>query len=164
MTPSAGPPTSRSWAWALALILLLALRVPSLAQPAGGDQFLYSYVAQRVLDGGVPYRDAFEQKTPGIFGVYAAMWDLWPHESVVAAADLVAAALVAWLLVVLGPPHVRRPGRCRRRGAVLCCWATPESSGRAASTFAAQCETFVALARRGRDRCGVDVRAAGPPG
>src|SRR5678815_1292699 len=83
MTQAAGTRTSRSWTWALGLILLLALRVPSLAQPAGGDQFLYSYVAERVLDGGVPYRDAFEQKPPGIFGVYALMWGVWPHEAVV---------------------------------------------------------------------------------
>src|SRR6188474_3424762 len=102
MTQAAGTRTSRSWAWAAALFLLLALRIPSLVQPAGGDQFLYSYVAERVLDGGVPYRDAFEQKPPGVFGVYALMWGLWPSESVVAAADLIAAGLIAWLLVGLG--------------------------------------------------------------
>src|SRR6185436_9637455 len=102
MTLAAGTRTSRSWTWALGLILLLALRLPSIAQPAGGDQFLYSYVAGRVLDGGVPYRDAFEQKPPGIFGVYALMWGFWPNESVVAAADVLAAVLVAWLLWGLG--------------------------------------------------------------
>ena len=144
MTQSAGAPTSRSWAWALALILLLVLRVPSLAQPAAGDQFLYSYVAERVLDGGVPYRDAFEQKTPGIFGVYAVMWGLWPHESVVAAADLVAAALVAWLLAGLG----RRMfgGRVGVGAAALFLLLGDPAIQRSGGIYVrAQCETFVAL-------------------
>jgi hypothetical protein len=145
MTEAAGVRTSRSWAWAAALILLLALRLPSLVQPAGGDQFLYSYVAERVLDGGVPYRDAFEQKPPGIFGVYAVMWGVWPRESVVAAADLVASALVAWLLVRLG----RRmfDGHAGAGAAALfLLLADPGIQRLGGLNLRAQCETFIALA------------------
>jgi hypothetical protein len=131
--------------WALGLILLLTLRIPSLSQPAGGDQLLYSYVAERVLDGGVPYRDAFEQKPPGIFGVYALMWSLWPHESVVATADLVAAALVAWLLVGLG----RRmfDGQAGfGAAAIFLLLGDPGIQRLGGLNLRAQCETFIALA------------------
>src|SRR5262245_20443052 len=87
--------------WAL-LVLLLLLRVPSIVEPAGGDQGLYAYEATRLLDGDVLYRDAWDQKPPGIAFVYAAFLRVWPRESVVPAADLVAAAGVAALLVVIG--------------------------------------------------------------
>jgi hypothetical protein len=39
--------------WLALVAALLALRVPSLVQPAGGDQGLYVYEAQRVLAGDV---------------------------------------------------------------------------------------------------------------
>lgn len=38
----------------------------------GRDQGIYAIVARTVLDGGMPYRDAFDFKPPGIFLVYAA--------------------------------------------------------------------------------------------
>ena len=127
------------------VLLLLIARLPSLAQPAGGDQSLYTYVGQRVLAGGVPYVDAWEQKPPAIFFVYAFCLRLWPHDSMVAAADLVAAGLLAWLLVVLGRrwfseragygrrrrlPRARRSGLQRLSGLMV----------------RGQCETFIALA------------------
>ncbi len=43
--------------------------------------------------------DAARRWPPGIHSTYAAHWRLWPHDSVVNAADLAAAAL---LLVVTG--------------------------------------------------------------
>lgn len=145
MTQTEGKHTRGSWAWMLALVLLFALRLPSLVQPAGGDQFLYSYVAQRVLDGGVPYRDAFEQKPPGVFGVYAVMWGAWPRESVVAAADLLAAALVAWLLVTLGR---RLFGGHAGYGAaaLFLLLGDPGIQRLGGLNVRAQCETFISLA------------------
>ena len=86
----------------LLLVFLLALRIPSLVQPAGGDQGLYGYEGQRILHGDVVYRDVWDQKPPGIAFLYAALQTVWPHESIVPAADFAAAAIVAWLLVVLG--------------------------------------------------------------
>ncbi|MCH8814742.1 MAG: glycosyltransferase family 39 protein [Chloroflexi bacterium] len=35
------------------------------------DEGLYASVAQLILDGGVPYRDAFDNKPPLIFGIYS---------------------------------------------------------------------------------------------
>lgn len=94
---------SRAAIWWLPLLLLLVLlRLPSLAQPAGGDQGLYVYTAQRILAGDVPYRDVWDQKPPGIGFLYALPSALWPHDSLVPAADLIAACGVAILLVVLG--------------------------------------------------------------
>jgi hypothetical protein len=38
----------------------------------GRDQGIYAMVARAILDGQLPYRDAFDFKPPGIFVVYAA--------------------------------------------------------------------------------------------
>ncbi len=131
--------------WTALLIALLAVRVPSLVQPAGGDQLLYSYVAERAIDGAVPYRDAFEQKPPGIFVVYALMWTMWPDESVVAAADLVAAALVAWLLVVAGGSLFG--GRVGfGAAAIFLLLGDPSIQRLSGLNIRGQCETFIALA------------------
>ena len=83
---------------------LVAVRVPSLAQPAGADQGLYAYVGQRILAGEVPYRDAWDQKPPAIHYTYAAMYALWPGDSdaVVATTDLIVAVATALLLLALG--------------------------------------------------------------
>jgi 4-amino-4-deoxy-L-arabinose transferase-like glycosyltransferase len=37
----------------------------------GRDQGIYAMVARTVLDGGMPYRDAFDFKPPGIYLIYA---------------------------------------------------------------------------------------------
>ena len=52
---------------------LILLRVPSLAQPMGPDQGLYAYVGERILAHDLAYRDAWDQKPPGIHYVYAAL-------------------------------------------------------------------------------------------
>ena len=85
-----------------AFAALLAVRIPSVAQPAGADQGLYAYVGQRILAGEQPYRDAWDQKPPGIHFLYAGLWFLWPHESIVPVADLAAAAATAVLLLAVG--------------------------------------------------------------
>lgn len=105
MTRAASGTDKTAWraaAWLTLLAFLVLLRVPSLVQPAGGDQGLYLYEGQRVLQGAVMYRDAWDQKPPAIGFIYAALWRIWPHESVVPLADLGAAAIVAALLVILG--------------------------------------------------------------
>ena len=90
------PPDRRAThVWLAAIVVLLALRLPSLVQPAGGDQGLYGYSGQRMLAGGVMYRDMWEQKPPALAFIYAGLWRLHPGQAVVPAADLVAAAGVA---------------------------------------------------------------------
>jgi len=137
-------PKTRAVLWGgLAIGLLLALRLPSLAHPAGADQSLYSYVGLRILDGGAPYVDAWDQKPPGIHLLYAVFWAIWPHESVVAAADLGAAAIVCLCLVVLG----RRFGVAGGgwlAAAVFALLANPALQRLSGVFVRSQCETFIA--------------------
>ena len=75
MTPPAPPATARAWldrallsvcvlgtCWLFAQILMFGY---------GRDQGIYAVVADTVLRGGMPYRDAWDFKPPGIFVVYA---------------------------------------------------------------------------------------------
>jgi hypothetical protein len=130
--------------WSFILLGLVALRLPSLVEPAGADQSLYAYVGQRINAGDVPYRDAWDQKPPAIHFIYAALWQIWPHESVVAAADLVAAVFVAALLVVLG-----RRTLGAEVGAVAASLflllGNPAIQRLSGVRVRAQCETFIAV-------------------
>ncbi|HVL67116.1 MAG TPA: hypothetical protein VM364_07620 [Vicinamibacterales bacterium] len=132
---------------ALACVLVI-LRLPSLAQPMGADQGLYAYVGERILAGELPYRDAWDQKPPAIHYTYAALRAVWPHPSVVAAADLVVAILVAALLVALGTALA---GAVTGRIAALLflLLSDPGFQRMAGVAVRAQCETFIAAAMTG---------------
>jgi hypothetical protein len=59
--------------WLAAALAFLAFRLPFLELPLERDEGEYAYIAQHWLAGGfVPYRDAFDQKPPGVFAAYAA--------------------------------------------------------------------------------------------
>ena len=138
----------RSLAWPILLFALLTLRLPTLAHPAGGDQSLYVYVAQQINAGDIPYRDAWEQKPPGVFFIYALLQWLWPWGSIVAVADLVAAACTAWILVGLG----RRMfgGIAGEASAALFLLLGDPAIQRSAGLYVrGQCEVFIALAVTG---------------
>ncbi len=130
------------------LVLLLALRAPSLVQPAGGDQGLYGYEGQRILDGGVLYRDMWDQKPPGIAFLYAGLLRIWPHESIVAAADLAAAAVVAWLLVILGRRRFS-PNVGYGAATLFLLFGDPSLQRLSGIYVRGQCEPFIALAVTG---------------
>jgi hypothetical protein len=73
--PQAGSAPRRVRALCVALALLTALafvaiRLPYLSIPLERDEGEYAYIAQRMLAGEMPYRDAFDQKPPGIFAAY----------------------------------------------------------------------------------------------
>lgn len=124
---------------------LLAVRLPSLVQPMGADQGLYAYVGERMLDGGLPYRDAWDQKPPAIHAAYAAMRGVWPQAAVVPAADLFAAALVALLLWRLGT--VLASSVVGQAAALLFLFLSNPSFARLGGvSVRAQCETFIAVA------------------
>ena len=133
------------WTWTALIILLLALRLPSLVQPAGGDQGLYGYAGQRILAGDVMYRDVWDQKPPAIGFLYAALWRIWPGEMIVPAADLLAAGVVAWLLIVLGR---RRYSMNVGAGAaaVFLLFGDPYLQRLSGLYVRSQCEPFIALA------------------
>ena len=134
---------SRGVFWAL-FATCVALRVPSLQQPAGADQALYGYVGQRILHGELPYRDAWDQKPPGIHATYAVLWALWPDERVVPAADLAVAAVTALLLLILGR-RLGPPGAGEVAALVFLLLGDP-SWGRLGGVRArGQCEVFIGL-------------------
>ena len=125
-------------------VLLVLVRLPSLVQPMGADQGLYAYVGERILHGGLPYVDAWDQKPPAIHFTYAVMRALWRSDGVVAAADLVAATAIAALLFVLGR---RSAGSTVGAAAALLflLLSNPAFTRLAGVRVRAQCETFIAL-------------------
>ena len=145
MTRAETAPASHAILWTLVLVMLLAARLPSLVEPAGADQSLYAYVGQRVSAGDVAYRDAWDQKPPAIHFIYAGLWQVWPHDEVVAAADLMAAGVVAWLLVMLGHRTFGSSAGFLAAGLFLVL-GNPAIQRLSGVRVRAQCETFVALA------------------
>lgn len=141
----------------MCLVSLWLLRLPSVAQPMASDQGLYAYAGVRLAAGDAPYAGAWDQKPPGIHVVYAALWSLWPHESVVAAADLCVAGLIAWLLILIGRRRFTADIGYAAAGAFLL-FGNPALTQRLGGVFVrAQSETFVALAIT----CAVALLAAG---
>jgi len=64
----------RAWALLAVLLLLgLALRLPVAGVPLDRDEGEYAYIAQRWLQGEVPYKSSFDQKPPGAFAAYAVL-------------------------------------------------------------------------------------------
>jgi hypothetical protein len=63
---------------AVAVFALLALLVkaPQFVTPMGQDQGLYHAVAEEILRGAVPYRDAWDPKPPGVFYTHAVVLSL----------------------------------------------------------------------------------------
>jgi len=59
----------------LALSLLLRLRFVSV--PLERDEGEYAYIAWLMQEGGIPYKDAFNQKPPGIFFIYFLVMKLF---------------------------------------------------------------------------------------
>lgn len=130
----------------LALIgALLIVRLPSLVQPMGPDQGLYAYVGDRILHGELAYRNAWDQKPPGIHYVYAALRAVSPRDLVVPAADLIAAALVAWLLWIVGA-RLGGPIAGGVSAAIFLLLSDPSFARYGGVRVRAQCETFIALA------------------
>lgn len=128
-----------------ALLALLAARLPSLVQPAGGDQGLYAYEGQRLLAGDVLYVDVWDQKPPGISFLYAAFGAAWPRESMVAGADLAAAAMVAFMLTIIGRRRYSEGIGYAAAGLFLLL-GDPYLQRLSGIYVRGQCEPFIALA------------------
>ena len=133
----------------LALIgALLIVRLPSLVQPMGADQGLYAYVGERIRHGELAYRDAWDQKPPGIHYVYAALGSLSARDAVVPAADLVSAALVAALVWMIGA-RLGGPLAGGISSVVFMLLSDPSLTRLGGVRVRAQAETFIALAVAG---------------
>ncbi len=53
------------------LVVVGVLGLPSLLYPLHADQATFAYIGDLWLHGGVPYRDAWDIKGPGVFAIYA---------------------------------------------------------------------------------------------
>jgi 4-amino-4-deoxy-L-arabinose transferase-like glycosyltransferase len=60
-----------------ALALLIAAVAPTLCYPLTRDQGAYAYIADLMMQGGVPYHDAWDLKPPGVYWVYQAAFTLF---------------------------------------------------------------------------------------
>jgi hypothetical protein len=127
---------------------LLLIRLPSLTQPLGPDQGIYAYIGDRILHGELAYRDAWDQKPPGIHYVYAALRAVSKSDAMVPASELVAAALVALLAALIAG----------RLGGRIAAWLTailyllladPSLDRYGGVRIRGQAETFIALAITG---------------
>jgi hypothetical protein len=127
------------------LLALIAVRVPSIAQPAGSDQGLYAYVGQAIARGEVPYRDAWDQKPPAVHYAYALMYAAWPHDSVVAIVDLAAAVVAGLLLVVLGRRLTGQRGPGELAALLFLLLGNPAFLRLGGMYVRAQCETFIGV-------------------
>ena len=124
---------------------LLIVRLPSLVQPMGPDQGIYAYVGERIRHGELAYRDAWDQKPPGIHYVYAGLRSLSSRDVVVPAADLMVAALVTALLWVLGS-RLGGPVAGGVSAVVFLLLSDPSLARLGGLRVRAQAETFIALA------------------
>lgn len=68
--------------WVLGVVLAVFMGIGSLTWPLGNDQAFFTFIANAVLDGGVPYRDAWELKGPLTFYVYAIEVAVFGHHEV----------------------------------------------------------------------------------
>jgi len=65
---------TRDWiALAAVLLLGLGLRFPVAGIVLERDEGGYAYIAQRWLQGEVPYQQSFDQKPPGVYAAYAVI-------------------------------------------------------------------------------------------
>ncbi|HZT43518.1 MAG TPA: glycosyltransferase family 39 protein [Chthonomonadaceae bacterium] len=92
----------------LAVVALLGL--PALLYPFCVDQGMFAYIADVWLRGGLPYRDAWDIKPPGIFAIYA-LAQLFFGRGMVAAhiADLLATLIAAGGLYALARRQFSAP-------------------------------------------------------
>lgn len=87
----------------LSALVATALLLPSLLYPFGRDQAVFAYVGSVMARGGMPYRDAWDLKPPGIYLAYACLASFAPNHGLglmhlLRIADLVIVAGIAVLL------------------------------------------------------------------
>jgi hypothetical protein len=100
----AGPSTILRAAWGVLAVIVvwLACGLPSLFWGFGRDQGSYAYQGSVVLHGGVPFKDVWETKGPGIQYIYTFAQILLGHNMWgIHLVDLLAQLLAALLLFVL---------------------------------------------------------------
>lgn len=114
---SSSSPTERRWpriaALALGALVLGVLAAPQLVYPFGHDQGIFSACGDVIRRGGVPIRDCFESKGPGVMVLYAVALSIAFSTVAVHAFTLawqaVTAALVGWTARAMFHPSAALP-------------------------------------------------------
>jgi Dolichyl-phosphate-mannose-protein mannosyltransferase len=102
------PPAPRPWLRRHGLVVgaflfVLLLGLPTLIVPLYTDQTVFALAARTILSGGVPYRDLWDVKSPGVYFVYAlAFIPLGQHMVSVRILDLANTALAMVAIYLLG--------------------------------------------------------------
>ncbi|MCS6846839.1 MAG: glycosyltransferase family 39 protein [Anaerolineae bacterium] len=100
-------------AMALSALALGALATPQLIYPFGHDQGIYSACGDVIRRGGVPIRDCFESKGPGVMVLYAVALSIAFSTVAVHAFTLIwqaiTAALVGWTARAMFHPAAALP-------------------------------------------------------
>lgn len=88
---------------AIAGVIVLTLGIPTVLFPFGPDQAIFAYIGHHILKGGFPYVDAWDQKPPAIYLLYAlALKFPGPFMRNVRLFDLCVLALTLSALFLLG--------------------------------------------------------------
>jgi len=124
--------------------LPVLLYLPFLNEPFLRDEGFFASVAQLMLDGGIPYRDAFDNKPPLIFGWYSLSF-LFFGESVWAPRLMVSLLLSATTLLV----YIQGRLMFSQSAAFIAAAAFAVSTGFAAFETNANVEYFLLLPMMG---------------
>jgi len=153
--------------WVVVVAAVTAFGLPSLTYPLGRDQAACVYVAERWCEGGVPYVAAWENRSIGIFAVYAAALRIVRSPTlVVRVVDLLATLVVALSVAAL----LARVGSDRLAvfGGALCgllyylffdYWCSAQAEGLGSAAMAGAIAS--ALAGRGGQRSAVRQAVTG---
>jgi 4-amino-4-deoxy-L-arabinose transferase-like glycosyltransferase len=125
------------WIWLLLIgCIYVLLRIHTLSIPLDRDEGMFGYAAQRIIEGGKPYRDALDHKPPGVFYLYALALEFFPATPTGVHLFLLLynfATLIAVTLLV----RIRFPSKHAWLGAAFCYAlfsASPAIQGFTAST------------------------------
>ncbi len=100
------------------LAVLAVAALPTLLYPLTRDQGAYAYIADLMMKGGVPYRDALDLKPPAVYLVYALAFMLFGRsESAVRLFDVLYALVSAASIYLLAHEVLHD-----RRTAALSAW------------------------------------------
>lgn len=134
----------RRWALPFGFLLAfgwhLALRQHGISLPLLSDEGEYAYAARVWSDGGLPYRDVFNQKPPMIFVAYRLSAALSSSPSAPRYAAMLAVFLTGLALLLLTPKRWPLPARLAAPLAYFVLSTTPVGD----FGFAANTEVFAA--------------------
>jgi hypothetical protein len=114
MTPAVRPAAAEALGWLVVLALggvVLDLGLRSRSWPLIHDAPIMHYIAWRIGEGAVPYRDLFDMNFPGVYLLHLLVWKtLGAGDLAWRVFDLAALALAALAVAALAAPFGRLAG------------------------------------------------------